>query len=248
MAPGNASERNFCSFAIPSIAVQTGRRSDVSRESRHATMMDCPGTMAEQVYVAQAGCFRSRRKPCVLRLNRAPWGAGDKNMRSICIAGLLVALTACGEGEPPENLTNEAAQNVVVPETGPVIGGVDLSQPVRAWGTEPYWTLDLLPGTIYFSDRSALSEEPDQFYYVAPDATAATAVYRTQDIAGASVVITLTAARCQTGGNADLVPLAVEIRRGDQVLRGCADQAPGEIDLGDNVSEENASTADLPVE
>ncbi|QIG79794.1 hypothetical protein [Stakelama tenebrarum] len=165
-------------------------------------------------------------------------------MRSAIVAVLLVALSACGGSEEPAaNLTNETAQNVVVPETGPVIGGVDLSRPVRGYGTEPYWVLDLTPGTIYFTDRSALSDEPEQFYFVAPDATATTAVYRTQDTDGTAVVITLTAAQCRTAGGRDMVPLAVEIRRGDEVLRGCADQAPGELelDIGGNVTVENAS-------
>ena len=51
-------------------------------------------------------------------------------------APLVLALAACTQAEEP-------AAPPAPPEPAPVLGGVDLAQPVRALGTEPFWSVEL---------------------------------------------------------------------------------------------------------
>jgi uncharacterized membrane protein len=138
-------------------------------------------------------------------------------MRALLTAGLVLALSACGDGAEPGN-------NMVVqkPVPGPRLGGVDLDKPVRASGIGPYWQIEIAPGTIAYA--AAPNAASTSFYPVTPRLAGNGAVYATQTPEGAPVTITLTAKACSAGGAS--LPLAAEARIGTRTLRGCAGSAP----------------------
>jgi uncharacterized membrane protein len=142
-------------------------------------------------------------------------------MRILVLTGAL-ALGACGSEPAQEN----AAANITAAPTPPpslMFGKVDLLKHVRAFGTEPYWIVDLAPGTIEFTDFSAEKPEPQPFYYVPPAIADGTARYTTRNRAGDAVVLTLTAEPClEAGEEEDTQPLTAELRIGARTLRGCA--------------------------
>ena len=57
-------------------------------------------------------------------------------MRRLFAALSVLALAACSPAEAP-------APPPAAPEPAPVLGGVDLAKPVRALGTEPFWSVEL---------------------------------------------------------------------------------------------------------
>ena len=75
-------------------------------------------------------------------------------MRPVFAALAVLALAACSPAEEPA-LPPEA------PQPAPVLGGVDLAQPVRALGTEPFWSVELT-GTemVYTTPEPPSSARP----------------------------------------------------------------------------------------
>lgn len=151
-------------------------------------------------------------------------------MRYAIAVPLLLGLCGCG-GEPAANAVAKA------PRPQMMLGAVDLLKPIRAVGTEPYWTLDMAPGDIIFTDFAAADPQPEPFYAVAPAIAGDTATYTTKNVAGTAVVLALTLDACTSTGEAGTTePLAVELRIGARVLRGCAGPRPPERPAADNVT------------
>lgn len=128
-------------------------------------------------------------------------------------------LGACGADEGADNGANVAAP---VLRKGPMLGSVDLSQPVRAGGASPYWAIEIAPGSITYADRAEADAKRTDFYPVSPRVDADRAVFPTQTPEGAPVTITLTRAACGEGE-----PLRAEVKIGGRVLTGCAGPAGG---------------------
>lgn len=123
----------------------------------------------------------------------------------------LALLGACG-GSPTENAADDPANAAV--RRGPMLGSVDLSQPLQLRGTAgAAWTLDLAPGRILYRPAAG---KPVPFYPVSPQLQDGRASYPTQTPEGAPVTITLRPERCGDGA-----PLAAEVRIGTQTLQGC---------------------------
>jgi uncharacterized membrane protein len=105
-----------------------------------------------------------------------------------------------------------------------MLGRVDLSQPVLAQGSRPFWLIEIAPGRITYTD----SPEPDgkltDFYPVSPQVDADHAVFTTQTPQGESVTITLTRGTCAGVEIAD--PLTAEVKIGTRALTGCARAKP----------------------
>ena len=89
----------------------------------------------------------------------------------------------------------------------------------RAFGTEPFWGLDITPQTLSWSGV-------DQPVQTAPNPGATvlgtTAVYRTETAAGTLMVLTLIATECSDGMSDRTWPLTVKVELGDQTFSGCA--------------------------
>ncbi len=99
------------------------------------------------------------------------------------------------------------------------VGGVDLAQPVRALGTEPFWSVEITPQQLIYSGVDRPEQE-----IVNPGAkvSGSTAVIEAKDAVGASFVITLKAAECSDGMSDRIYPLEAEVKVGAETLKGCA--------------------------
>ena len=133
----------------------------------------------------------------------------------LAILALLstLALTACSREERP------AAPPAGPAEPAPVLGGVDLTQPVRALGTEPFWSLELDGQAMVWSNadgETARAEQPD------PAIQGTTAKYEARTTDGEAFEVTLIATQCSDGMSDRLYPLVAQLEIGDRKLSGCA--------------------------
>lgn len=126
---------------------------------------------------------------------------------------LGVSLTGCsGRSEGP---AEPAPETVTAPV---VIGGVDLTRPVRVLGTEPFWAIDI-------ADQDLVLTRPDVADVTAsvasPIVTGTTAVYTGTTDSGQTVVLTLIATECSDGMSDRLYPLTARVELGEETLNGC---------------------------
>lgn len=167
-------------------------------------------------------------------------------MRFVLLAAPFL-LAGCGSDEPVDNAANVAAP---VLRKGPMLGSVDLSQPVRASGPSPFWALEIAPGRITYTDSAGKGGKVTDFYPVSPRIDADHAVFPTQTPEGETVTITLTRAQCaekeEEGKSPVTDPLTAELKMGARVLTGCARTSPvAEIEVEPepaNASAEPANT------
>lgn len=134
-------------------------------------------------------------------------------MRLILLATVL-GLAACSDsGErPPEG-------GGAAPTAPAVIGGVDLNQPLRAIGTEPFWNVEITPTNLTYSavDHPGLTTGNP-----GPTLQGTTAVYASGTADGATLVVTLIATECSDGMSDRVYPLTARVEVGSQTLAGCA--------------------------
>jgi len=140
-------------------------------------------------------------------------------MRGLLI-GFLLALAGCGPAsDEPGNVAENRA--VELPR-GPMLGEVDLSRPISAAGTAPYWEMGIAPGRI--THRTG-ADAPVDFYPVSPRVADGRAVYSTRTPEGEKVTVTLVLEPC---GTADAtLPLTAQVRIGARAFDGCAGPGPG---------------------
>jgi len=161
----------------------------------------------------------------------------------VLMAGMAAALLAgCGGGGEALPANDAIEENVSTLAGGPMLGPVDLSQPVRAFGNDPYWMVDLAPGTIYYFDHAGDAPEPQQLYFVAPELTGDSAVYTTQNTEGTPAVLTLTVEPCTEAGTPEnALPLTAQLRLGEVLLRGCAGQGLEDAEADPTAANETAA-------
>jgi uncharacterized membrane protein len=153
-------------------------------------------------------------------------------MRTMTMIGLM-ALAGCStQQEPAANATANTADVAVIGGTAPAgppppLGTVDLGQPLRAFGTEPGWSLDVTPGVITYTDYSAEDPKAETFMPAIPAVAGGKAVWRTRNTAGEAVVLTLTLKDCLEAGEEDMTqPLTAEFKMGGTTRTGCAGPKP----------------------
>jgi uncharacterized membrane protein len=114
---------------------------------------------------------------------------------------------------------------------------VDLGKDVHAFGTEPFWGLDISGTRLVYTDASLEEIKPESFADATRVVTGGKAVYTTRNKAGALVIVTLTAEEClEAGEPEDSVPLTVELKVGKELRHGCAGPAEGAEKSGGNSS------------
>ncbi|HEV2082199.1 MAG TPA: hypothetical protein VGR32_07060 [Brevundimonas sp.] len=133
-------------------------------------------------------------------------------MRLILLSSAVLTLAACGEPAPP-------SEPDPAPQPAPVLGGVDLGQPVRALGTEPFWGVDIGPDGIAY-------EGVDRPREVAPrgevELMGTMAVFTGQTDKGRAITVTLIDTDCSDGMSDRLYPLTARVEIGEETLQGCA--------------------------
>lgn len=135
-------------------------------------------------------------------------------MRLLALATLSsLALVSCSPSGDTEIETSE------VEAPPPTLAGVDLSQPVRALGTEPFWSLELT-GT----DMVYTSPEPGELRAPQPAAVVqgTVAMFEAATADGQPMKVTLTATECSDGMSDRTYPLTAIVELGERTLTGCA--------------------------
>ncbi len=134
---------------------------------------------------------------------------------------VVAALTVAACSQPTEP-TPEPAEPAV-------LGGVDLGQPLRALGTEPFWAVEITPDTLTYS---GVDRPERRASHTGPTVQGTTAVY-TGAVGDDALVVTLMATECSDGMSDRTYPLAARVEVGGETLIGCAaslaDLASGEV-------------------
>lgn len=133
-------------------------------------------------------------------------------MRPLFAALAVLALAACSPADEP---SPPPAQ----PEPAPMLGGVDLGQPIRALGTEPFWGVELTGTEIVYTGVDRPEQRAPQ---PEPLVQGTTANYEAETSAGTPISVMLAATECSDGMSDRTYPLSAIVRIGDEVLTGCA--------------------------
>ena len=130
------------------------------------------------------------------------------------VAALVAGLALAGCSEPAPDLTAP-----VPPPEPTTLGGVDLSQPLRAIGTEPFWSVEITPDALAYSAVDSSGMRADN---PGPTIQGTTAVYAAAGSDGTALVVTLIATECSDGMSDRVYPLTARVEVGPQTLNGCA--------------------------
>lgn len=127
----------------------------------------------------------------------------------------VLGLSACSDDGPVVERAGPSAP----PPAPTTLAGVDLNQPIRALGTEPFWGLDLTGRDMVLTgvDRPELRAPQPK-----PQVQGTIAVYEADAAAGRGLKVTLTATECSDGISDRFYPLSAIVEVGDQTLTGCA--------------------------
>lgn len=144
-------------------------------------------------------------------------------MHRLLAALAALSLGACSpQADPAESPTTEApAPATAAPSQ---LGGVDLTQPIRVQGTEPFWTLDIADGVATYTDIEDASGD-----ITTPRTGPATPMTRGDAVAyaialsdGSSLTLILTAGPCADIGE-ETRALNASLERGGVTQTACAD-------------------------
>lgn len=133
-------------------------------------------------------------------------------MKRLVALAAVLAVAACSEATIE---TPAPAQ----PAEPAVLGGVDLNQPLRALGTEPFWGVDITPDALVYT---AVDSEGLRVANPGPTLQGTTAVYASAAEDGTALVVTLMATECSDGMSDRTYPLTARVELGGQTLNGCA--------------------------
>lgn len=124
----------------------------------------------------------------------------------------VFALSACSNPEPAAAPAEPAAPAAV-------LGGVDLTQPLRAIGTEPFWNVELTADRLAYA-----SPEGEEATASRPDMVLQGTVASFEGVTdkGTTLSLTLTATECSDGMSDRTYPLTAIVKLGDKTLTGCA--------------------------
>lgn len=126
----------------------------------------------------------------------------------LALVGLFPVLAACGEAGPSAADAPPAR-----------LAGVDLGQPVRVLGVEPFWGVEVGPDGLLYSGVDRPEEAAAN---PGPQIVGSTAVITTRTERDRPLVVTLIATDCSDGMSDRIYPLTARVEIGDEVLQGCA--------------------------
>ena len=134
-------------------------------------------------------------------------------MRRLFAALSVLALAACSPAEAP-------APPPAAPEPAPVLGGVDLAKPVRAIGTEPFWSVELTGTEMVYTSTEPPGQRTRQ---PEPVVRGTTATWAAETADGTTFKVTLIATECSDGMSDRVYPLTARFETGETELAGCAE-------------------------
>lgn len=133
-----------------------------------------------------------------------------------CVALSLAACKPAGETSiPPADAPPAPAPEPIKPE----LNGVDLTQDLRAVGTEPFWAVEMTKAELKFSGADlpeAAGPNPG------PSMTVGQADWSTTTADGKTLRITVTGKDCSDGMSDRTYPLTAVVALGDATYNGCA--------------------------
>jgi uncharacterized membrane protein len=145
-------------------------------------------------------------------------------MRPLFAVLTVLTLTACSQAEAPD-------QPDTPPEPAPVLGGVDLARPVRALGTEPFWSVELNGTEMVYTTPEPPGQrapQPD------PVVQGTTATWEAETADGTAMRVTLVATECSDGMSDRTYPLTAMVKVGDLELTGCAASTAAILSTGES--------------
>lgn len=147
-------------------------------------------------------------------------------------AGALL-LAACEPAPAPASIpaAPEPATPPAAALASGMMGGVALSQPIRALGTEPFWGVDISPSGLTYSgvDRPAQTAT-----HTGPALQGAVAVWSGRTDQGNELEVVLTATECSDGMSDRVYPLSARVRIGTETLTGCAASTAAIMSAGES--------------
>lgn len=141
-------------------------------------------------------------------------------MRLVASSILILTLVACTPpAEPAKAEPGPAAP------TATQLGSVDLSQPVRAAGTEPFWTIDIADGVLTYRDMEDFAGDiaTPRTAPATPTVTGGTAVYAVTLTDGTQLTLTLKAEACPDIGEETRALVSTLEIPGAMTQNACAD-------------------------
>ena len=145
-------------------------------------------------------------------------------MRLTVLAVSALILSACSPAEEPAPPSAPA-------EPAPVLAGVDLSKPVRALGTEPFWSVELTGTEMVYTTPEPLEQRAPQPRAVVQGTTA---VFEAKTAAGTALSVTLVATECSDGMSDRTYPLTAMVKIGETSLNGCAASSAAIMSTGES--------------
>ena len=144
-------------------------------------------------------------------------------MRLLAFAAVsALTLTACSQAEEPAPPP---------PEPAPVLAGVDLTKPVRALGTEPFWAVELTGTEMVYSGVDRPEQRAPQPKAVVQGTTA---TFEGVTGAGTPLNVMLAATECSDGMSDRTYPLSAIVKIGDETLSGCAASSAAIMSTGES--------------
>lgn len=126
-------------------------------------------------------------------------------------AATLTTLAACSQP------TAEKAP--AAPAEARTLAKVDLDQPLRVLGTEPFWAVEITPAGLTYS---GVGRPEQKAANPGPALQGTVAVWTTQTEARTPLVVTLMATDCSDGMSDRTYPLTAKVEIGGESLTGCA--------------------------
>lgn len=145
-------------------------------------------------------------------------------MRPLFAALAVLVLAACSPAE-------EAAPPPEAPAPAPVLGGVELAEPVRALGTEPFWSLELTGTELVYTAPETPGQRAPQ---PNPLVQGTTATWEAETADGTALSVTLIATECSDGMSDRTYPLTALVKVGELALTGCAASVAAILSTGES--------------
>ena len=145
-------------------------------------------------------------------------------MRPVFAVLAVLALTAWSPAEEP-------ASPPEAPEPAPVLGGVDLAKPVRALGTEPFWSVEFTGTEMVYTTPEPPEQRAPQ---PSPVVQGTTATWETETADGTALSVTLIATECSDGMSDRTYPLTAMVKLGELELTGCAASSAAVMSTGES--------------